>query len=68
MNEEPMTVAELAEAFDVMNCAECNKLRAEIELIIDSAPGPALASLRRWQQHKDDRHPQFSRYLRHGDD
>jgi hypothetical protein len=64
MDEEPMTVAEHVQAFDVMHCAECRELRAEVEPLLDGDPDRALEALRRWQQHKDDQHPLFSSYLR----
>ena len=65
MDDEPMSVAEQAQALDVMHCAECRQLRAEIEPLLDSGTDREMDALRRWQQHKDDQHPLFSRYLRH---
>lgn len=64
--DEP-TVAALVEAFDALSCAECRALRAEIEPLLDQPGDAALAALRRWQHHKDDQHPQLSRYLRGND-
>ena len=64
MDEEPITVAEQAQAFDVTHCPECQKLRAEIEPLLDSDTDSEMAALCRWQQHKDDQHPLFSSYLR----
>ena len=65
--QQPMSVPEQVALLDVRDCVACRSLRADVERVLDVDDQAALHALRRWQCHKDDRHPLIAAYLAAGD-